>query len=105
MLGKNGAARSITPGNEDGIGGIITPNTYFLRCDWFRARHMICLSFTSACHERNANYSTELFNDSLATDVLVHGYPGTLTTLTSNIDLNELLDNLEPGVMNRMCAF
>ncbi len=49
---------------------------------------MICLSFTSACHERNANYSTELFNDSLATDVLVHGYPGTLTTLTSNIDLN-----------------
>ncbi len=79
----------------------ITPLSLILSVDWPRACHMVFCSFTLV-HVHRPN---ELFNDSLAADVLVNGYPGTLTTLTSNIELNELLDNLEPGVMNKMCAF
>ncbi len=65
---------------------------------------VLCIYTLVHVHRPNEVFN-ELFKNSLATDVLVNGYPGTLTTLTSNIDINELLDNLEPGVMNRMCAF
>ena len=83
----------------------ITPLPLILSVDWSRACHVVLCIFTIVNVHRPNDYSTILFNDSLATDALVTGYSGTLTALTSSIDLNELFDNLEPGVMNQMCAF